>query len=159
MIKNSLIRRSLVILLAAMLPGLVMANLAVKITTVSGDSVVIPIEEAPKVSVIDGKVMVGQTSNVTLEFPLEDWPRFELGNFSGVDNLDGRQPTIKYENGQILLSGFRPDTRAAVHDLSGLLICSGTTDADGCLSLDMTASSAGIYIISTPSINTKLVIK
>lgn len=159
MIKNSPIRRLLLVIFTAMLPGLAMANLAVKITMVSGESVVIPIEETPKVSVIDGNVMVAQKNNATLEFPLADCPRFELFESSGVEDVDLPQASIRYEGGNIILSGFRPGIRTTVHTLSGMLFTSGVTDANGDLILDMQGGPAGIYIISTPSINTKLVIK
>ncbi len=159
MIKNTPIRKLLLVLFTAMLPGLSMASLSVKITTVSGESVVIPITETPKVSVVDGNVQVGQNNNATLEFPLADCPRFELGDFVSVENLDMSLASIRYAEGQIFLTGFRPGIRATVHTLSGMLFTSGVTDSNGNLVLDMQGGLPGIYIVSTPSINTKLVIK
>lgn len=159
MIKNASIRKLLLILFTAILPGISMASLQVRITMVSGESVVIPIEETPKVSVADGNVMVGQKNNATLEFPLADCPRFELCDGSEVSGLDTPPASISYQDGLIKMVGFRPGIRAAVHTLSGMLVASGITDSTGSLTLDMGSLNSGIYIISTPSINTKLVIK
>lgn len=142
-----------------MLPGITMANLCVKITMTSGESVLIPLEETPKVSVADGNVMVAQKNNAVLEFPLADCPRFELYENTGVETTEASSQTISYEDGVIKLAGFRPGIRAAVHTISGIHVISGITDLNGSLSLDMGRITPGIYIISTPSINSKLVIK
>jgi len=159
MIKNAPIRKLLLILFTAMLPGISMANLSVRITSVSGESVFIPIDESPKVSVADGNVTVGQKNNATLEFPLADCPRFELCTDADIEDIQMSHASIRYESDRIILSGFQAGIRVTVHTISGMLFTSGTTDSDGNLILDMQNGPAGIYIVSTPVINTKLIIK
>ncbi len=151
-------RRLLFSLVVALLPGLAFA-LSVKITTASGEPVFIPVESVPNVWITEGNVEVVQNDNATIVIPLSDCPRFEFADNVAVQDIDHRNASIRYANHQVILEGFKPGVRATVHSLNGMLVAVGTTDGEGNLSLDMTNVSAGTYIVSTPIINTKLVIK
>ncbi len=147
------------LLLGAMMPMGMLASPVVVITTTAGESVEIPVEAKPKVTMDAGLLTVEQDDGSELTFLLSECPQFRFGDSDSVEGLRDQNPVISYKNKVLHLEGFQPQILVSVFSTSGNLVCQGNTDSLGTLDLDLNGQEKGIYVVKTPIVTTKLIIK
>ncbi len=153
------IKKLQLLILGAMMPMAMWATPVVVITTADGNTVEVPVESRPKVLVDNGSLMVQQADGSELSFLLSECPKFRFGEQSLANELKGQNPEIRCVNRVIILNGFEANSLVTVFSVAGNLVAQGQTDSYGSLSLDLNGKDTGIYVVKTPIVTTKLIIR
>ncbi|MBR6638762.1 MAG: T9SS type A sorting domain-containing protein [Muribaculaceae bacterium] len=124
----------------------------------SGEQIKFALTENPKVS-HDGVNLVVTTTETSVSYNAANVTKFTIEELSGVDKVEQNQAEIVNNGNAIYLSGFDMNAVVVISDISGKNVYSGNTDENGELTIDLSAYAAGIYVVSTNSINCKFIKK
>ena len=129
--------------------------------TSGGEQVKYSLTENPKVS-HNGTSLVVTTSATSVQYDVVDVERFTIEESSPTTKLGGavQNETEIVRKGNVLyLSGFDVNIKVLVSDMSGKCVYMGNTDENGTMSVDLSEYETGVYVVSTNSINCKIIKK
>ena len=116
-----------------------------------GEQISFVLEHNPKVVHGDGFITVVD-EDITLEYKLTDVHKYILGvpTATGINDANDSESgagDIRYNAGDVILSGFEASLPVYVTDVNGVAVYSGETDVNGGLVVRMSQYPSGVYII------------
>lgn len=117
------------------------------------------LEERPEVK-IGETVFTLHSAKHTVEYQADNVLYFTLQD-AAVNDPDGislpeATSKMQFKEGELQLTGCTPNSAVSVYDITGLLVQTVQTDANGNLSLSLNSLRSGIYIIKTNNTTFKI---
>lgn len=132
---------------------------AVEVTDNTGQTTVLLLEDNPTAKYVDGELVINSAS-ATLVFPQEETVEvvFKEQGYDGVEKLEGTSAiALKVEPENVRLLNLPPASSVFLFSLSGSLVASDQSDAEGSAVLPL--SQPGVYVIKTDAKTFKIVKK
>ena len=121
------------------------------------ESISFGFDEKPVVTFTDTELIVKTTAN-ELQFPFDNLYRFTFDVAgTGVDGIkDDLRSRISLDKYNVSINGAKPGLVVKIVSSDGKVIKEYETDADGNLAFSIEELSAGIYVISSESLNCRI---
>ena len=126
--------------------------------TKSGEQISFPVSKKPIVTYNNGCYIV--TSNETsMEYPTVEVMKFTLESQTpgGVESLNVDNSNISQQGNSLMLTGFEVGSVIKIFSMNGELILTEIINNDKSHTIDLSAFSKGIYIVSTECITCKII--
>ena len=129
----------------------------------NGEWHVYDIGERPEISLNEEeKKIILTTASQTLEYNVIDILNFTLQEETvekdwedGV-SIPKAMEDVQFREGALSLAHCSPNMPVYIYDTAGKIVQTAVTDGNGCLSLSLSSLRAGIYILKTGTITTKI---
>lgn len=108
------------------------------------------IDEQPKITFQNGKVMITHGANLTKEVDISQIVRYYFSNEKPTTNIDtANQQMLKtsVDNGYVRYQGLQPATIVRVLTLNGQQVACYKADMQGNVDFNLTSFPPGIYIL------------
>lgn len=125
---------------------------------ISGEKVKYSLTENPKVS-HNGTNLVVTTTSASIMYDVANIVKFTIEESSGVEEVTENQTEIVVKSNVLYLSGFAMNIKVVISDITGKFVYTGCTDENGTLSIDFSEYGAGVYVVSSNSVNCKIIKK
>lgn len=122
----------------------------------SGEQVNYSVAENPKVS-HDGTNLVVTTSSTSVTYDVANVSKFTIEENTGIEDIAQNSTGIVKKGDTLYLSGFDVNAPVVISDISGKCVYSANTDENGCLSIDLSDYTTGIYVVSANRFSCKII--
>lgn len=106
---------------------------------------------------LEGESMVVKGSQINYSVPISDVAYYHFAA-SGTDiqqpQMANNKPVIS--NGHVQFSGLAAGSRVCVYTIDGKQLGSYRADDSGCVDVDVTTLSKGIYVLKSPTTSIKI---
>ncbi|MBD5356120.1 MAG: T9SS type A sorting domain-containing protein [Bacteroides sp.] len=132
----------------------------VQITTETDSEVFVLLSDRPCITVEAQQVKVA-TDNEALLFEFEARPKFEIvkKEVSKLSDLKESQILVRYADDILSIEGLNTDDYVWVYDMSGTLVAEGHADTLGGWTTSVESWKAGVYVVKTEKLTTKIIKK
>lgn len=128
--------------------------------THSGETFNYPLSERPKVSQTTSSLVLTTTETI-VDFSKEDVWKFTISPQEqvGIENTTCVNAMVTQHGNSVYLSNCKVDSKVNIYSSNGILYSRHKVSKDGTLTIDLDILNKGVYIISTESINYKIIKK
>ena len=130
----------------------------VTILFTNGKTVTLAMASDPKIAIGSDCMTVSSSRAAAISYQFNDVQRFYFEDDAietGIQQAEGpvstQRPVVKYVDGTVTVSGMAAGERLSVVTADGSAVATARAGSAGNASIDLSAASAGVYVVSTGS--------